>query len=194
MHFDLGEIGPRDILGENGMLQQVERVSSTPVTSAPASIVPTMPLSSREPEDEDAKQHLDEPRASFAADSCSSADDDAQADRDARLPSGADAKAPATTAGAAASSAISVHQRKSAYLVSAAASGGKAEVYVAKAHELKRVVQTEGVRYSWKTAQRLHQAREQAWSAGALAQQLRREKEWAALRREAVLEALEIKH
>lgn len=176
MHFDLGEIGPKDILGENGVLQQVEGMPSMPLTSSLASTLPAMPIN-REPKDRDPERDPGENLADAAA-------------GDAQEVGG---NANAVAADGAASSAISARQSKATYLVSATASGGKAEVYVAKAHELKKA-QTESFRYSWKTAQRLHQARAQAWSAAALAQQLRRQQEWGVLRRETVLEALAMKN
>ena len=203
MHFDLGEIGAKDILGENGVLQQaVDSMPSMPTTSVPASILPTMRFSSREPSEDprsstrgpmpsnlDPHQHLDEPRTSSTLDSLSSAGDDSHEDRDARLPSSNVSRKGAAIDGGVGSSRPSVHQRKAAYLVSATASGGRAEVYVAKAYDLKRI-QTESFRYSWKTAQRLHQARVQGWSAGALVQQLRGQQDWECLKRDVLSKLL----
>lgn len=187
MHFDLGETGPKDILGENGVFQPIERTPPAPVTSAAAPTLPTV-RSNQTPKDEDSEQLLHEGRVGAGV----NPDGDARGDTDAVLPSDANANAASPVPKPdEEASATTVRQSKGVFLASATASGGKAEVYVAKAYDLKRI-QTESFRYSWKTAQRLHQARAQAWSAGALVQKLRREQEWGALKRETVLEALAI--
>lgn len=181
MYFDLGEIGPKAILGENGVLQQLERMPSTLVTSSPASNLPMM-SSNQEPEDE-----YPEKQPNDTSLDTNDPTGDTRGGGDALLPSDTNANAAANDG--TTSSAMSVRPKKEAYLVSATASRGKAEVYVAKAHELK-IIQTESFRYSWKTAERLHQARAQAWNASALAQQLRRQQEWESLKR-TVLSKLE---
>ncbi len=166
-HFDLGEIGPKDMLGENGILQQTDTPSFAPVTPDSTSNLPAL-AGIQEAE----KLQLTE------ASTENSPGGDKGSTKDPVPPYDAD---PAAAAGGGIASSA-VRQRKAAYIVSAMASGGRVEVYVAKAHELKRI-QTESFRYCWKTAERLHQARAQAWSAGALALQLRRQIEWEAIKR-----------
>lgn len=109
-------------------------------------------------------------------------DDGAASDRETSV--GRDASLPTEGAeGASSSPAAGFRPRKPAFIVSATACGGRAEVYVANAYALKRL-QTDEFLLCWKTAERLHQARAQAWSAGALAQQLRRQMEWDACKRQ----------
>lgn len=171
-HFELGEIGPKDILGENGVLQQRDASSFTPATAAStSSALPIIPGIQETEIVQSDETNSDE----------SLPGGDGGGAGDAGVPSDAEPAA----AGGGTSSAVNVRPRKAAYIVSAMASGGRVEVYVAKAYDLKKV-QTESFRYCWKTAERLHQARAQAWSAGALALQLRRQIEWEAVKRDVV--------
>ncbi|CAB1116305.1 unnamed protein product [Ectocarpus sp. CCAP 1310/34] len=171
-YFDLGEIGPKDMLGENGMLKHLDTslvLSTTPAPAATESV--TLPAIASSQED---AQHLSQPtdaRADTIDHGASTLDGDAG---DASPPS-----ADAATDGAGSPRVATMGLRKPAYIISAAASGGTAEVYVANVYDLKKL-QTDSFCYCWKTAQRLHQARAQAWGAGALAQQLRRRNEWEA--------------
>ncbi|CAN0082301.1 unnamed protein product [Scytosiphon promiscuus] len=169
-HFDLGEIGPKDLLGENGVLQQVDRSPPIQASSAAAPRLPAICITHEEHDQESPPQEGD------VDDDGDGSDRENGGDRDASLTTDA-------AEGAIPSSATGFRPRKPAFIVSATASGGGAEVYVANAYALKRL-QTDDFLLCWKTAERLHQARAQAWSAGALAQQLRRQMEWEAYKRE----------
>lgn len=170
-HFDLGEIGPKDILGENGVLQQTDTPSFAPVTPASTSKLPEL---AENQEVEKLQLSGTSTKGNFPG--------GGEASAGGAVPP-SDAEPAAAAGGGIASSAV--RQRKAAYIVSAMASGGRVEVYVAKAYDLRRI-QTESFRYCWKTAERLHEARVQAWSAGALALQLRRQIEWEAIKRDIV--------
>ncbi|CAM9831930.1 unnamed protein product [Ectocarpus sp. 13 AM-2016] len=175
-HFDLGEIGPKDMLGENGMLKHLDTSSVLSTTPAPAA-TESVALPAIASSQEDA-QHLSQPTDTPGD----------TTDHGASIPDGdaGDASPPsadAATDRAGSSRVATMGPRKPAFIISAAASGGTAEVYVANVYDLKKL-QTDSFRYCWKTAQRLHQARAQAWGVGALAQQLRRQNEWEARKRE----------
>lgn len=185
-HFDLGEIGPKDILGENGVLRPEMSSSPSPATTtgaaapALATATPALPLL---PEISSSNQEAGAglPQSKETPTDGRRPDGDIGGGQDASLPVNA-----ATPEGS--SQGVALAPQKTVYIVSAAASGGRAEVYVAKTHRLKRL-QTDGFRYCWKTAQRLHQARTQAWSAAALAQQLQRQMKWEAIKRDVVSQA-----
>lgn len=161
-HFDLGEIGPKDVLGENGVLQQDERSSLIQTLSAATATFPSS-YTEQDPQSQP-------PQEGDMVDDGGGSDQENAGDRDTSLPTDA-------AEGAISSPATGFRPRKPAFIVSATASGGRAEVYVANAYALKRL-QTDEFLLCWKTAERLHQARARAWSAGALAQQLRRQMEW----------------
>lgn len=173
--FDLGEIGPKDILGENGVLRLE---TSTTVASAPALVAATPALLPDISSNQEA-----------GGDSSRSKKTRADGRPDGDVGRGQDTPLLMNAATADdSSSGVSAVLQRAAYIVSAAASGGQAEVYVAKTHGLKKL-QTNGFRYSWKTAQRLHQARAQSWGADVLANQLRRQMKWEAIKRDVVSQA-----
>ncbi|CAM9912064.1 unnamed protein product [Ectocarpus fasciculatus] len=175
-HFDLGEVGPKDMLGENGVLQHLDTSSAFSTTPAPAATeTVTLPAIVSNQEDAQRLSRPTETPGDTTDHGASTPDGDAG---DPRPPS---ADAAADRAGSSRVSAMG--PRKPAFIASAAASGGTAEVYVANVYDLKKL-QTDSFRYCWKTARRLHQARAQAWGVGALAQQLRGQNEWEARKRE----------
>ncbi|CAM9148492.1 unnamed protein product [Hapterophycus canaliculatus] len=174
-HFDLGEIGPKDMIGENGVLQQVER---SPPAQAPSAATSTLPAISTHTEQAPPSQPEDE---SAVEDYGGAVEDDGGSDHENG--GGQDVSLTDAAEGASSSLVAGCRPRKPAFIVSATASGGRAEVYVANAYALKRL-QTDDFCVCWKTAERLHAARAQAWTAQALAQQLRRQVEWEAYKRE----------
>lgn len=177
-HFDLGEIGPKEMLGENGVLKHLDTSSVFSAAPAPAAAeAVTLPAITSNQEDAQPLSRPIETPGDTTDHGASPPDGD---DGDASPPS---TDAAADRAGSPRVAAMV--PRKPAYIVSAAASGGTAEVYVASVYDLKKL-QTDSFRYCWKTAQRLHQARAQAWGVGALAQQLRRQNEWEARKREII--------
>lgn len=201
-YFDLGEIGPKGILGENGVLRPEASSSSSSssttttmaaatapalvTTAAPALLLPLpeISISNQEARGGPPKQSKETPTT-----------DGRRPDGDGGRGGGGGQNAPVPSNAATpdGSSTTGVNSsfapQKTVYIVSVAASGGRAEVYVAKTHGLKRL-QTDGFRYCWKTAQRLHQARAQAWSATALSQQLQRQTKWEAIKRDVVSQEL----
>ncbi|CAM9180267.1 unnamed protein product [Ectocarpus sp. 8 AP-2014] len=173
-HFDLGEIRPKDMLGENGMLKHLDTSSVFSTTPAPVA-TETVALPAIASNQEDA-QPLSRPTET-PGDTTGASTPDGDAGDASPPPSDA------ATDRAGSSRVATMGPRKLAYIISAAASRGTAEVYVANVYDLKKL-QTDSFRYCWKTAQILHQARAQAWGVGALAQQLRRQNEWEARKRE----------
>lgn len=195
-HFDLGEIGPKNILGENGILHQPEKtpLATWPGLLSAASSPPSSPSTTTDttPDDTSAGTPAEMPSSTLpplvttpGTSSQTPANDGVASSTTTRTVDVSSAVA------AARSFTFNLIRKRGVLAVSAVASRGGAQAYVANTFELKRL-QTPSFRFCWDNAGRFNRSRMSVLDVPALSEQLRKQVEWEAYKQKVVRETVRL--
>lgn len=194
-HFDLGEIGSKQMLGESGLFNQPVTTSSsvaaTPAAGGqePTPMSPSDAATGTSPRSSPTAINVAATPIISPATTTPANNSLGQAAEDGRDAPPIAAAAAAAFSAAAASAASRLRQERGAYVVSAVANKGEAQAYVASISDLKRLQNDcPNFRRCLETARRCHQDKIRDWNAQALACHLQRQVEWEAYKRDVISE------